>query len=152
MRHIHRLAGAWLLAAGLLAACGGGGDGDEVPAPETEPAAAESGVPVEAPTGPVDVALAERGETLFKQKGCAACHTIGGGRLTGPDLVEVTERRDFEWVYHQITNPDSMIRNDPTARQLMNEYMTPMPNLNVGPDEFRALYEYLRAESDGSAE
>lgn len=149
MRQIHPLGGPWLLAAGLLVACGAGGSGDEAPG-ATE--AAEAGIPVEAPSGPVDQALAERGEALFRQKGCVACHTIGGGRLTGPDLVDVIEKREFEWVYHQVTNPDSMIRNDPTARQLMNEYMTPMPDLNITPDEFRALYEYLRAGSDGAAE
>ena len=31
--------------------------------------------------------------TFFRQN-CANCHTIGGGRLTGPDLKGVTERRD----------------------------------------------------------
>lgn len=30
---------------------------------------------------------AEEGEQIFKQK-CAGCHTIGGGRLVGPDLKE----------------------------------------------------------------
>lgn len=149
MRLIHRLAGTWLLASGLLVACGGGGEGNETPGDGAE---SEAGIPVEAPSGPVDQTLAERGETLFREKGCAGCHTLGGGRLTGPDLADVTERREFGWIYHQITNPDSMMRNDPTARQLVNEYMTPMPNLDVSPDQFRALYEYLRAGSDGAAE
>lgn len=145
----------WIVVAGLVAltACGGSG---EKAAPEGgAPAAGESatasgdpgGIPVSEPTGPIDHALADRGEKLFQQKGCVACHTIGKGRLTGPDLKGVPARQGFAWVYRQITRPDSMIQNDPTAKQLLNEYMTPMPNLNVQPDEAKALYEYIRAES-----
>jgi cytochrome c oxidase subunit 2 len=29
-------------------------------------------------------ALAERGRTLYKEQGCAACHTVDGTRLVGP--------------------------------------------------------------------
>jgi len=46
-----------------------------------------------------------------------------------------------------ITNPDSMLRVDPTARQLLAEIGTPMANMAVPKDEARALYEYLRRES-----
>ncbi|MEM4658894.1 MAG: c-type cytochrome, partial [Candidatus Methanosuratincola sp.] len=34
----------------------------------------------------VNKELAEKGEKLFAEKGCAACHTIGKGKLVGPDL------------------------------------------------------------------
>ena len=33
------------------------------------------------------------GEQLFKTN-CTACHTIGGGRLVGPDLIGVTNKRN----------------------------------------------------------
>ena len=39
-----------------------------------------------------NVAQAKTGEEIF-QSGCNACHTIGGGRLVGPDLLGVSERR-----------------------------------------------------------
>lgn len=93
---------------GLGAGCsGGGGEGDEV-------------------GGPIDAALATQGEQLFTAKGCNACHTIGGGRLVGPDLSEVTERRDYAFVVGIIVNPDSMLANDDTARALLARYLTPM--------------------------
>lgn len=92
----------------------------------------------------MDRALADRGKELFQAKACVGCHTIGGGRLTGPDLAGVTERREYGWVIAMITNPDSMVRTDATARRLFAEYMTPMANMGVTPDEARALYEYLR--------
>lgn len=143
------------LALAALVACGGGAT-EEGEAPEGgEPAAAEetaTGIPVEAPTGPVDEALAERGEDLFAQKGCVGCHTIGKGRLTGPDFAEVESWKEFEWFYHMVTSPDSMTRNDPQAKALLQEYMTPMPDLNVQPDEVRALYEYIRHEAGEESE
>ncbi|UCF19947.1 MAG: cytochrome c [Gemmatimonadota bacterium] len=105
-----------------------------------------------APSGPVDEELAERGGELFRAKGCVGCHTIGGGRLTGPDLQGVTDRREHGWVIAMIIDPDSMLKNDATARQLFAEYMTPMLSVGVSPDEARALYEYLRYEGAGEHE
>jgi len=64
----------------------------------------------------------------------------------GPDLSEVTERREFGWILSMIQNPDSMIRADSLARQLFAEYMTPMANQGITAEEARALYEYLRRE------
>lgn len=109
-----------------------------VPATVTQPAA---------PSGPIDEQLAEQGKHLFETKGCAGCHRIGGGRLTGPDLKGVTERQTYAWIVAMITHPDSMLKVDPTARQLLLQYGTQMANLNVSADEARALYEYLRHES-----
>lgn len=138
----------------LTTACGGGvgggdGDSDGSAAPAGGPAA---DLPVSRPTGAVDQQLARKGQELFRTRGCISCHTIGGGRRVGPDLQGITERRDFAWTYHMITNPDSMVKNDSIAKRLLAEYMTPMADQNITPDQFRALYEYLRSESgDGSA-
>lgn len=104
---------------------------------------------LEAPAGPVDPALAERGERLFGVRQCTACHRVGGGRLVGPDLEGVTERRSFPWLYHMVTSPDSMLRHDPEAKELLGEYFTPMTDQGVTPQEFRAIYEYLRSEKRG---
>lgn len=108
----------------------------------------DSGV-LEAPDGSVDPALAERGERLFRVRQCTACHRVGGGRLVGPDLEGVTERRSFPWLYHMVTSPDSMLRNDPEAKELLGEYFTPMTDQGVTSEEFRAIYEYLRSEDRG---
>lgn len=57
----------------------------------------------------------------FRQS-CMSCHTIGGGRLTGPDLKDVHKRRDREWIISFITDPQAMIaRGDATAQQLLEE-------------------------------
>ena len=133
-------------------ACRGdsGSHGADTPAQGAQPAAQQAPT-TPGPSGPIDQPLAERGEALFQAKGCSGCHTVGGGRLTGPDLAGVTERRDFGWIVAMITKPDSMIKADSTARQLFAEYMTPMLNLGVTREEARAVYEYLRGEAKGDS-
>ncbi|MBI4349943.1 MAG: cytochrome c [Elusimicrobia bacterium] len=50
---------------------------------------------------------------------CANCHTIGGGRLTGPDLKDVSGRRDKEWLLKFVVDPKKMLDGgDPVAAEL----------------------------------
>lgn len=146
-----------LLASALLVACGGGdgGPSDEAPPADAPGAAAPGaartagGFPPE-PTGAVDEELAEEGEEQFQARGCVACHTVGEGRLVGPDLAGVTERRTYTWGMSMIINPDSMLRTDSIARRLLSEYFTPMSNQGVTPEQARAIWEYLREEGSAS--
>ena len=137
-----------------LGACADREDSGWASASGSESARAESvesespELPIGEPSGSIDQELASQGEDLFTQRGCVACHKIGEGRLVGPDLAGVTDRRSFTWIYSIITNPDSMLRSDSTAQRLLGEYFTPMPNQKVQPDEARALYEYLRELSE----
>jgi hypothetical protein len=56
----------------------------------------------------------DAGKTSFQQK-CVACHTIGKPSLVGPDLKDVSQRRDSQWLVNWITAPDKMIADkDPT--------------------------------------
>ncbi len=87
--------------------------------------------------------LASQGESLFTARACVSCHTMGGGRLVGPDLEGVTARRSRQWIVAMMLNPDSMLRADTTARRLLGEYMTPMVNQGLSSDDAAALYEYL---------
>lgn len=93
------------------------------------------------------VALAQgggQGETLFTQK-CTACHTIGGGNLVGPDLKDVTQRRDPAWLSQWILQPDKLLAaGDPIATPLLAEFNNiPMPNLALTEAEVAALIAYL---------
>jgi len=149
-KHFTTLKGP-LLGLAMLASVACGGEeprsgGGSPPGGEAVPEAGPA-MTLEAPVGAIDTALAARGEAAFQARACVGCHKIGGGRLTGPDLKGATDRRSFGWIVAMITNPDSMLKNDPTARQLFAEYGTPMANMSVPPDEARALYEYLRRES-----
>lgn len=87
---------------------------------------------------------------------CASCHTIGGGRLTGPDLKGVMERaeeagKDRDWLIRYIQDPQRMINSgDAYAAKLLQD--TPgrvvMPKI-VGLDAEQAgfLIDLIEAES-----
>jgi len=54
----------------------------------------------------------------FRQN-CASCHTIGGGRLTGPDLKDVTTRQSRQWLVAFVQDPLGVLASgDPYALQL----------------------------------
>lgn len=93
------------------------------------------------------VTPAEQGQAIFKQK-CQSCHTIGGGRLVGPDLNGVTASRERDWLVRFITTPDKLItQGDPIAQQLVQQYGLPMPNLGVTEEDAKAILAYLETQS-----
>lgn len=58
----------------------------------------------------------------FFQENCALCHTIGGGKLVGPDLKGVTKRKDRAWLERFLQNPKDVIDSgDPYALQLKQD-------------------------------
>lgn len=94
-------------------------------------------------------ALAQDAAAYFQQN-CVSCHTIGGGRLTGPDLKGVTERREHAWLLRYLPNPKALIDSgDPIATQLFQEargVIMPPPAL-LTPAMADALISMLEAES-----
>jgi protein SCO1/2 len=89
----------------------------------------------------------DRGAFLFKSR-CAACHTIGKGDGMGPDLTNVTTRRDRSWVTRYIAEPDRMLaEGDPIAAELFAKYKNVrMPNLNLGAEDVAVLLSYVERQ------
>lgn len=86
----------------------------------------------------------------FFRQNCVSCHTIGGGRITGPDLKGVTQRKDAAWLEKFIQNPKAAIDGgDPYAAELQQEargvVMPTVPGMN--PDLAKAMIAFLEAES-----
>lgn len=100
---------------------------------------------------PVSEELVEQGETLFKDKGCSACHMFGK-RLTGPDLAGVTQRRTAQWIENQILHPDKMTKEDPIARKLFAEFALQMPNQGLTEAQARSVIEYFKSKDRGGAD
>lgn len=94
-------------------------------------------------------ARAQEAAEFFKQN-CASCHTIGGGRLTGPDLKDVTQKKDRDWLARFILDPKAVIDGgDSYAQQLVQEARgVVMPTL-AGMNRARAesLLDLIEAES-----
>ncbi len=88
------------------------------------------------------------GATLFRAR-CAVCHTIGGGRLVGPDLDGVTQRRTQSWLVDFITSPRKMLAaNDPDALALFEEFnRMPMPETGLSEADALAVLEYIASQS-----
>jgi mono/diheme cytochrome c family protein len=88
--------------------------------------------------------------TDFFQQNCTSCHTIGGGRVTGPDLKDATKQRDRAWLEHFIQNPKAVIDGgDPFALQLQQDargvVMPTVPGMT--PQMAKALLDLIEAES-----
>ncbi|MFN8221713.1 MAG: cytochrome c [Gaiellales bacterium] len=86
---------------------------------------------------------ASAGKAVF-EKSCAACHSLGGGDLVGPDLEGVADRRDADWVRQFILAPDEVIASgDAIAKELLAKYSTPMPNLGITATQADDLLSFL---------
>jgi len=96
--------------------------------------------------GEIDPDLTKMGEELFIIK-CSACHKMNK-RFVGPALAGVTERRSPEWIMNMILNPDQMVKENPAAKQLLMEYLSPMANQSLTEDEARAILEYFRTQTE----
>lgn len=92
----------------------------------------------------IDDAMVAEGAAAFKQK-CTACHRAEG-KLIGPAMKGIYERRHPAWVMNMLLNPTEMVKEDPIAKALLAEYNNIlMINQNLSQEEARAIAEYLRS-------
>lgn len=97
----------------------------------------------------VSAANADDAVIYFRQN-CTSCHTIGGGRLVGPDLKNVTERKDRAWLQRFIANPKSVLDSgDPYVLKLKEEARgAVMPNIaGINESTAASLLALIDAES-----
>jgi len=83
------------------------------------------------------------GEGLFLSMGCLRCHTVGKGKLVGPDLAGVGGRRQRGWLRRWLLDPAGMIATDEQARQLAREFPIPMPKMTLTDADADLLVDYL---------
>lgn len=88
---------------------------------------------------------AQEGRILF-EKHCTVCHLIGEGKLVGPDLMGVAQKRERDWLVRFIANSQQMIKSgDPIAVELFKEYnnsiMPTFAQLSVG--EINNIIDYI---------
>ena len=94
-------------------------------------------------------AAAQRPDEFF-QENCASCHTIGGGRLIGPDLKDAVQQKDRSWLERFIQDPNAVISSgDHYALQLQKDaggiVMPKMPG--VTPEMAKALLDMIEEKS-----
>jgi len=94
----------------------------------------------------------DAGEKTYLRIGCTSCHTFGKGKLIGPDLAGVTDRRDDAWLRRWLKDPPGMIATDPTARKLLEEFLTPMPSYGLTDKEVERILTFLKTQKAPVAE
>ena len=90
---------------------------------------------------------AAAGQVIFDQQ-CAACHTIGGGSLVGPDLAGITDVRTNDWLHSWIIDPAAFAETDPDAAAI---FTGGMPALGVSDAETDEVIAYLETMSEVEA-
>jgi mono/diheme cytochrome c family protein len=88
------------------------------------------------------------GESLF-QKGCSGCHKIGGGDRIGPDLYDVSAKRDRDWLRRVLLEPNKLRdEGDPLFTELDARYPNVlMPYLDLSEADARDVLQYIERRS-----
>jgi mono/diheme cytochrome c family protein len=103
-------------------------------------------------SGSPSASAQESGKQIF-QKACAACHSIGGGRLVGPDLKGVTDKHPEDWLLKFIKSSQAMVKSgDKTATALLEEFgKMPMPDQALSDDQIRSVLAHIKETGGGPA-
>lgn len=93
----------------------------------------------------------ESGKELFQQR-CAACHSIGGGRLVGPDLAGVNDRRPEDWLLKFIKSSQTVVQSgDPAAKTIFDEFKIVMPDQALSDEQIKGILAYIEKTGGGPA-
>jgi mono/diheme cytochrome c family protein len=85
------------------------------------------------------------GKKLFGVN-CSVCHTLGAGKLIGPDLAGILERRDRNWIVRFIRSSQTMITNgDKQAVAVFEDYdkMIMPDQTTLSDTEIEAILAYI---------
>ena len=101
---------------------------------------------------PLILTSGQTGEEIFKTT-CTACHTIGGGRLVGPDLKGIYSQKDNAWLISFIRSSQKMVKSgDKDAVAIFNEYnKVPMPDNNLTDEQILSIIDYIKTTDGASA-
>ena len=92
---------------------------------------------------------AQEAVATFRQS-CMSCHTVGGGRLVGPDLKSVEERQNREWLIGFIMDPKGVLAGgDAYALKLKDEAggVVMPPIVGMTRAQAAAILDLIAAES-----
>jgi len=97
--------------------------------------------PLREPSPVLAAASSSPGAALFASNGCAGCHSIGQGRVIGPDLAGVGKRFDRDTMIAFISDPQVVYARE--RKSPLNEGYPAMPSLSVSPNDAAAIADYL---------
>jgi cytochrome c2 len=85
------------------------------------------------------------GGQMFKTN-CGACHTVGKGKLVGPDLKNVQDRHTEAWILKWVKGSQAMVQaGDKDAVQLFNDNnKIPMPDQPLADNEIKSILAFIK--------
>lgn len=98
---------------------------------------------------PINLNYAQQiGQDLFN-KACFACHTIGEGVRVGPDLANILDRRNQEWLIKFIQSSQELIKSgDSTAIAIFeSNNKLIMPDQPFKKSEIESIISYITLNS-----
>lgn len=96
-------------------------------------------------------AIAQDGATLYKP--CAACHSIGGGKVIGPDLKGITKRRTNDWLVQFIQSSTKLVKSgDADAVAVFKQFNNiPMPDNALTVDQVNLIIKHIDSGAGGAS-
>ena len=96
----------------------------------------------------VSTTVAQDGGAIFKQS-CGMCHSVGKGRLVGPDIKGVNTKRNEEWIIKFVKGSQAFIKSgDADAKAIFDEYQVVMPDQNLTDAEIKSIITFIAANSE----
>ena len=94
---------------------------------------------------------ANEGQDLYN-KTCAPCHTIGKGRLVGPDLKGISEKRSQDWITAFVQSSQTLINSgDADAVAIYKEYNNLlMPDQPFSASQVQSITDYINEVGSGA--
>jgi len=94
----------------------------------------------------------ESGEAIFARI-CKACHTVGQGKLVGPDLAGISKRRTIEWIIPFVQSSQAVIKSGDAEAVALFEQNAKliMPDNPLSRAEVMSVVNYIEATAGDPA-
>ncbi len=90
----------------------------------------------------VSLAMAQvSGESVFIEKRCVRCHTLGRGRFVGPDLLGAGKKYSRDDLIKWAQDPESIYSE--RKKKPINDGYPPMPPMNLSGTDAQKVADYL---------
>lgn len=101
---------------------------------------------------PFSTVYAQDGAQLFRAN-CGACHTVGKGKLVGPDLKNVQDRHPEPWLLKWVHSSQTMVKaGDKDAIKLFNDNsQIPMPDQALSDNDIKTILAFIKTEGAPAA-